>query len=294
MIRRTTPRRHATRQALAVTCLTFGVVAPWRRATGQGGWAVVPVAPTVGDTVWLSRAVAADAGWRVRPGRLDPAQEVESLGDPEVARVSGGWLVRYPVVLWTPGRHEIALPPVWRLGPAGQADSVPGGTVALQVRRVLPDSGTKPDPKPALGPLGREQHSAWPPAAAASLAVATLAAGIWARRRGPRRVPPPPPIAVGAEVADAKWLAAGEPKAVAARATARLRAALGKAVPQAHPALSTAECLAAVAAHAPGAPHRELRELLVALDQICFATAHGTDVAALAARAGALARGLAP
>jgi hypothetical protein len=283
------------KRSLAVVCLTLlGVVASWRHATGQGGWVVVPSAPTVGDTVWLSRAVPADAGWRVRPGRLDPAQEIEPLGDPEVARTSGGWLVRYPVALWTPGRHEIALPPVWRLGPAGQADSVPGGTVAVQVRRVLPDSGTKPDPKPALGPLGREQHSAWPPATAASLAVATLAAGIWARRRGPRRVPPPPAIAVGAEVADAKWVAAGEPKAVAARATALLRGALGKAVPQAHPALSTAECLAAVTTHAPGAPHRELRELLIALDQIGFATAHGTDVAALAARARALARGLAP
>src|SRR5207245_5705835 len=133
------------------------VVASWRRATAQVGWTSAPTAPTVGDTIWLSRLVAVDAAWRVRAGRLDATQDAEPLGEAVVVRAAGGWLVRYPVVMWTPGRHDLTLPPVWRLGPAGQADSVSGGVASLQVRSVLPpsDSARRPDPRPALAPLAR-------------------------------------------------------------------------------------------------------------------------------------------
>jgi len=44
----------------------------------------------------------------------------------------------------------------------------------------------------------------------------------------------------------------------------------------------------------PDAPLRELRELLEQLDRVAFASAHGTDVAALSAMARRLARDLAP
>src|SRR5204862_501292 len=94
------------------------------------------------------------------------------------------------------------------------------------------------------------------------------------------------------EVPDARWLAAGEPKAVAARVAQRLRFALAHAIPEAHAALSTEECLAAVERARPDAPLRDLRELLLALDQVAFATAHGVEIAPLAARARALAREL--
>ena len=81
---------------------------------------------------------------------------------------------------------------------------------------------------------------------------------------------------------------------MAARATWRLRAALARAIPEAHPALSTAECLAAVERARADAPLRELRDLLEQLDRVAFASAHGTDVAALATMARQLARELAP
>ena len=42
----------------------------------------------------------------------------------------------------------------------------------------------------------------------------------------------------------------------------------------------------------PDAPVRDLRELLLGLDQVAFASAHGVEVAPLAARARALAREL--
>jgi len=260
------------------------------------GWTAAPSAPTVGDTIWLTRLVPADPGWRVRPGRLDAARDLEPLGEAAVLRATGGWLVRYPVVVWTPGRHDVTLPPLWRLGPAGQADSISGGVASLQVRSVLPpaDSARRPDPKPALDPLARSDESALPVVGAGAVAGLALASGMLLRRRRPRKVATAGPTAAEPETPDARWLAAGEPKAVAARAAARLRAAVARAVPEAHPALSTAECLAVVAARAPALPLRDLRDVLTALDQVDFATAHGADVGALAQRARALAAKLAP
>ena len=83
-----------------------------------GGWVATPARPSVGDTVWLERQVVVPAGWRVRAGRLDATEVVEPLGEPSVRRGPEGWLVRYPIVAWTPGAHTLALPPVWELRPA--------------------------------------------------------------------------------------------------------------------------------------------------------------------------------
>jgi hypothetical protein len=69
------------------------------------------------------------------------------------------------------------------------------------------------------------------------------------------------------EVPDARWLAAGEPKAVAARAAARVRGALARAGPRPPPALV---------------------ELLEQLERIEFAAVPEGDVAALVSRARAL------
>ena len=96
------------------------------------------------------------------------------------------------------------------------------------------------------------------------------------------------------EIGDTRWVAAGEPRAVAARAAHRLRKAIAHAVPEAHGALSTSECLAVVERVRPDAPLRQLRELLGALDQVAFATTHGVDIGPIAARARALAEDLEP
>src|SRR6266853_1556690 len=187
--------------------ILVGMVASWRLATGQaGGWSATPPAPTVGDTIWLERAIAVPAGWQVRAGKLDATEAVEPLADP----------------------------------------------------------------------------------------AGLLATGVVARRRRPRTLEPAPPVPLEREVPDIRWLAAGEPKAVAERAIWRLRAALARAVPEAHLALDTAECLAVVERARPDAPLRELRDLLEQLDRVAFASAHGTDVAALSAMARRLARELTP
>ncbi len=256
------------------------------------GWVATPSQPTVGDTIQLERTVSVPPGWRVRAGKLASATVAEPLGDPIVVPASGAWVVRYAVVAWTPGEMSLDMPPLWRLGPDGTADSLSGGTATFRVASVIPDSVRAPAPQPALGPLRLDRSSPFPLIAAVLLAAGTLLLLILWRRRGPRSALAGQTLAVDAEVSDARWLSAGEPKAVAARAAQRLRRALSHAIPDAHEALSTEECLAAVARARPDAPLRDLRELLLGLDQVAFATAHGVEVAPLAARARALAREL--
>jgi hypothetical protein len=262
--------------------------------TQGGGWVAAPSQPTVGDTINLEKSISAPAGWRLRAGKLASGSDAEPLGDPVVlaSATPGEWLVRYTVVAWTTGAISLDMPPVWRLGPDGTADSLPGGNATFRVASVIPDSVKSPAPQPALGPLRPERLSPLPLAVAALIAAGALIALIAWRRRAPRALPERAERATEADVSDARWLSAGEPKAVAARAAHRLRHALAQSIPEAHEALSTAECLAAIERARPDAPLRDLRELLTALDQVAFAAAHGVDVAPLAARARALAREL--
>lgn len=258
------------------------------------GWTAAPARPTVGDTIQLERTVAAPAGWRVRAGKFEAGTVAEPLGDAVVLRSStaSGWLVRYTVVAWRPGDVRLDMPPIWRLGPDGTADSSSGGTASFHVASVIPDSVKAPQPQPAVGPLRLDHASPIPVIASVVLASGALLLLVGWRRRTSRAPAGGPAVAAQAEIPDARWLSAGEPKAVAARATQRLRRALAHAIPEAHEALSTTECLAVVEQAKPDAPLRDLRELLQALDQVAFATAHGVDVGPLAARARALAREL--
>jgi len=162
----------------------------------------------------------------------------------------------------------------------------------VRIASVIPDTLTAPQPQPSLGILRLGRPTAIPVFAAVVLSAGLLFGLITWRRRGARRVAAGLALARDAEIPDQRWLAAGEPKAVAARAAQRLRHALARAIPDAREALSTTEALAAVERARPDAPLRDLRDLLQALDQVAFATAHGVDVAPLAARARALAREL--
>lgn len=254
------------------------------------GWIAAPSQPTVGDTIRLERTIAVPPGWRVRAGKLGAVTVAEPLGDAVVIASAGDRVVRYAVVAWTPGEITLDMPPLWRLGPDGTADSLGGGTATFHVASVIPDSVRAPRPQPSLGPLRLDRSSLIPVIAAGLLAGGLLLLLIAWRRRAPRVVAAGAGLAVDAEISDARWLAAGEPKAVAARAAQRLRRAVSHAIPAAHEGLSTEEFLAAVQGARPDAPLRDLRELLVALDQVAFATAHGVEVAPLAARARALAR----
>ncbi len=266
------------------------VLAGGREAPAQNPapWRPAPARPTVGDTVWLERRFPLPAGWRVRPGRLESREAVTVLSDAVVVRDGAGWSVRYPVAAWTPGAHTLAMPPVWRLGPDAQADSLLGGEVAFVVVSVLPDSAAAPAPRPALDPLRAGRRDALPVVLAVVGSLATLVGLGWWRRRPPRGGPPASPAGAKPETADSRWLEAGEAGAVAARAAGRLRAALASAVPEAHLGLSTVDCLAAAQRARPGV-HQELADVLTGLDQVAFASRPQVDVARLADRARALA-----
>jgi hypothetical protein len=265
-------------------------LAAWAAMQEPGAWTVRPAAPTVGDTVWLERRIPTPADWSVRPGRLGLGGDVEPLAAPAVRPEAGGWVVRYPVVAWTPGPHAVELPLLWRLGPMGEADSEPGGIAAFRVVSVLPDTG-RPEPRPARAPVrAAHRRPVWP-AATALLALGLLAATLRWRRRGPRGGAGPVPAPSEGEVDDAAWLGVGEPRAVAARAAAQLRAAVARAVPEAHRGLTTEECLAALACAQPGRAGDELAEVLRGLDRVAFASAPEGEIAALAGRARALAAG---
>ena len=270
----------------------IGATLVWLLLQGDG-WTASPSRPTVGDTIRLERTVPAPGGWRLRTSKLASGTVAEPLGDPAVvATAAGGWVVRHTVVAWTPGDITLDMPPIWRLGPDGTADSLSGGTAAFHVASVIPDSVRAPAPQPAVGPLRLARTSPIPAVVAVILASGALLLLIAWRHRGPRVIATgaPPGLAAQGDAPDARWLSAGEPKAVAARATQGLRRAVAHAIPAAHEALSTAEFLEAVERARPNAPLRDLRELLHALDQVAFATAHGVEVAPLAARARALAR----
>src|SRR2546428_104376 len=176
--------------------------------------------------------------------------------------------------------------PIWRLGPDGRADSLPGGTAAFVIGSVIPDTVRQPEPKAAIAPIRSERRTPRAAAFAAVLSAGLLAAGVRWRRRRPRPPALPPHVPVEPEVPDARWLAAGEPKAVAARAVLQLRVAIAHTVPGANLALSTTECLAVVERARPDAPLRELRAVVEQLDRVEFASGHGPDVAASGPRLG--------
>ena len=178
--------------------LTAVLLAALLQQAGAGGWVAVTARPTVGDTVWLERTVPAAPGWRVRAVKLDapppPGTLTEPLGDPVVMRAESGWIVRYPVVAWAPWVITADMPPLWRLGPDGSADSVPGGTATFRVASVIPDSIPAPAPQPALAPMRLARRTPLPALAGLLLSAGALVALAAWRRRPPRAVAPGPDL----------------------------------------------------------------------------------------------------
>lgn len=230
--------------------------------------------PSVGDTVWLSRTVRVPAGYAVRATDWEPADPIELLGRGQVVMTGDSARVSYPVVLWRPGQHTIDLPGPLLLGPGGTVDSLAAVRVSVEVRSVLPrvpaDSSLAPQPRAGL--VTRRVVSLAPVAGLwLAAAILLLPLHLWWRRRGkPARTTAPPlrPEALTAPLA--RWADAGEYRAVANVAAARLRAAVEQRVASAHPGLDTERVLAEIAAARPEWPLQELSELLRALDDVRF------------------------
>jgi hypothetical protein len=247
--------------------------------------------PTMGDTIWLTRTVAVPAGRTLRTADWSPPDPVELLGPPRVTLRGDSADVTYLVVVWRTGSESVELPGPILLGANGAVDSLPGQSITLHIRSVLPavppDSVVAPQPRADFVP--RRTLSVLP------LLVLWLVAGLllaplhwWWRRRGKERqvftLPPPR----GGEPPLARWADAGESRAVAAAATARLRWAIAEALPAAHVGLDTEDLLQVVHAARPSWPLGELGDLLRSLDEARFGERTFPDALGLARWGGEL------
>jgi hypothetical protein len=250
-------------------------------AQGPGaGWQATPARVTVGDTVRLARRIPAPAGATLRPEPLAANDRITPLAPPVVETDSGGFTVTYTIAPFATGEVAIAMPPVQVIDLSGATTTVLGDSALVDVVSVLPDTGHAA-PRASVGPYLRPVRRAAPLILALAFAIMLLA-GWWAWRLRTGRPPAPagPPPTVPAPPID-RWLAAGEPRAVAAVATERLRAGIERLVPHATRALATDELLVVLEAERPGWPLRDLREMLGALDRARFAPLAADDAAEL-------------
>src|SRR5215213_9011117 len=99
----------------------------WRQAAGPSQSASPQGAsgahsPTVGDTIWVGRAVALPAGATLRPADWDAPEPIERLGPPRVTPRGDSADVSYPTVIWRTGHLAIELPGPLVLGARGTID----------------------------------------------------------------------------------------------------------------------------------------------------------------------------
>ena len=246
---------------------------------GTGLWLLLQAqAPTVGDTVWVTRMVRLPPGavLRAAPWPDDPAAAVQPLGAPLLRRSGDSVEIRYPLVAWAPGEHRLDIPGPAILGPGAASDSLPAQPVTLYIASVLPDSVPvdSAPPQPPAATLGRTETS-WVPLLEFTLLGAALAGGALTLARRRRRREPAVEVRDAPRPDPLRWARAGELRAAEAAALAELRATIARAVPSAAPALDTASCLAVLRTVRPDWPLLELEGLLVALEAERFQPGEG-------------------
>ncbi len=247
--------------------------------------------PTVGDTIWIQRSVPAPAGAEVRAAPWAPEGTFSLLGRPLIRREGALVIVAYPAVAWSAGRHVVSVPGPVVVRSDGTTDSLPPEPRTIDVASVLP-TDRSPDSvelQPQTGIIVERVTSPVPLIAA--LAIATLFfSGFrwWWERRGPP-AGSPRVAAVQAVPPLAEWSEDGEHRAVAAVAALELRRVVVRQLPGVPAGVITSRLIRIVAEQKPGWPAEEIATLLRALESAQFAEAPGTEVVALAERAGRLA-----
>jgi len=250
-------------------------------------------APTVGDTVWVRRAVRLPSRFTARAADWELEGDVELLGRPQLLVRGDSAIVRYPVVAWTPGTHTVSVPGPTLLAPDGAVDSAAPLPITFTVRSVLPDRPASTlRPQPPAGLVTRRTVSLLPLAVLLLLAGTFLLPAVWWwRRRGHAMpLPPAPPVP---SIPVERWADAGEARAVLALAAAHVRAAIAAAEPEAHQGLDAETCLAVLRERRPSWPLPDLTRLLDELDAARFAPRSPDDALRLHREADALTRRLA-
>jgi hypothetical protein len=172
--------------------------------------------PAVGDTVWISRALAVPAGIAVRPRPIRPTAVVEPLGPPEVALVEGVIRIRYPVVAWRAGQHDVTVPGPILVRNDGWSDTLPDWTAAVEILSVLPlGKRDSLPPRPAIDLVSRPSRSGLPAALLVGAAVLVLVPVHWAWRRRGRAPAPAPALPSAAAEMLVGWAESGEGRAAA-------------------------------------------------------------------------------
>ena len=171
---------------------------------------------TVGDTVWIERAVGSVGGSVLRPQVWTVGTVGQQLGPAEVRVGATGTVVRYALVLWYPGEHLLTMPGPVVVKRDGSSDTLPPSSVRVRVTSVLPAGAQRVTlpPRPARAPVSLADRSLLP-LAAILLGIAVLwsaAAWLW-RRRGP--LPSLPSSRPAGQVFHhpetlSRWAAAGE------------------------------------------------------------------------------------
>ncbi len=241
--------------------------------------------PTVGDTIWVSRAVAVPSGQTVRAGDWHPADPIELLGPPRIRERGDSAEIIYAVVVWQAGTHVGEIPGPLLLGAGGRVDSLPSQRVTLRVASVLPrvPAGSTLAPQPRADFVPRGTHSILPVLLALLAAVLLLAPLYWWwRRRGPVAPLRPVPSPAKGEPPLERWTDAGEPRAVAASVATRLRAGIALRAPSVHRGLDTEALLALLVLERPDWPLEDVRVMLRSLDRVRFGTGPALDVLELA------------
>ena len=249
--------------------------------------------PTVGDTVWVRRAVALPPRFTARAADWELEGDVELLGRPQLLIRGDSAIVRYPVVAWTPGTHTVTVPGPTLLAPDGAIDSAAPVPVTFTVRSVLPDRPASTlRPLPPAGLVCRRPVSLLPLGVLLLVAAALLLpVGWWWRRTGRATTlpdaPAVPPIPVE------RWADAGEARAVLALAASNVRGAIAAGEPDAHEGLDVETCLAVLRERRPAWPLADLTQLLRELDAARFAPGSPADALRLYREADAVAHRLA-
>jgi len=254
-------------------------------------WTVTPPQPMIGDTVTIERDVeVADPAARLRLAPLDVSELLEPLTAPEAVAGAGGFVARYVVALFEAGDRAIPMPDLELIYPDGRVETRVGGEALVTVVSVLPAEDSLPPPRPSRMPIPRS--------AVRSYRAVLLAAGVllfmvgWGVMRRRSRDRPSWNVDGQAEedVPVSRWIAAGEPRAVATVTMSALRERFRHYVPEAEPSLDLESWLRTVEAHRPNWPLRELSEVMRALERASYAPAIPSDVFALADEAQVIAQ----
>lgn len=236
--------------------------------------------PTVGDTVWVERTVRPPAGVTVRAAAWEPEDPVSALAGAQVVQRGGAIVVRYPLVAWEAGPHELTVPGPILLSPEGVEDTLPPSRVTIRIASVLPDQD--PDSLPIQPPaqVVPQRYTSWIPLLimlALALVIVVPLQWFWRRRGPPQTVmpaPDPDPLDDGMV---REWSDAGEDRVVAHLGFFRLRGTIAGLLPEASADKANAEVMALVAAERPEWPANDLGRVLDDLDALRFRPATGSE-----------------